>query len=514
MIRLMSPLIALTLVALPARGQSKFPFHEPVSPPRAVQVMVHRGMAMLAPENSVRAVRACADDYLEWAEIDVRLSSDGRHVVIHDDALGRCTNGTGRVSSLTLSELLKLDAGSKHARRFNDVRLAALSEMLEAAKGRVNLCIDCKEVDHALLCREIINSGMGSQVVVYDSPGNLRKIRSISGSAIATMVKYRPVEDLAGFIATTDPSVVEIDADDVTSGLCAAFHSRGIKVQAKVLGAKWDNKATWARVIDSGADWLQTDDPAGVRFLDARRRIGKFPVMIAMHRGASRYAPENTIAAIDTAAGLGADYIEIDIRTTRDGRHMLLHDSQLSRTTTGMGAISDAEWDDVRRLSAGDWFGSRFTGQKVPSLTEGLDALGTSSAYLDAKAIAPGDLAKAIRQANLLDRHVVYQSVDYGKKLLEIEPRARMLPPMSKLAELESVAAIKPYGVDARWNALSKEFIDACHARGIRVFSDALGFNETIGQYRQKISWGIDCIQTDYPLRLLRAIELNAGKAD
>jgi glycerophosphoryl diester phosphodiesterase len=70
-----------------ASAQPHFKFYEPVVPPRALQVMAHRGMQMLAPENSIRAVVACADDYIEWAEIDIRLSKDGKHVVIHDDRL-------------------------------------------------------------------------------------------------------------------------------------------------------------------------------------------------------------------------------------------------------------------------------------------------------------------------------------------------------------------------------------------------------------------------------------------
>ena len=55
---------------------------------------------------------------------------------------------------------------------------------------------------------------------------------------------------------------------------------------------------------------------------------------ISYHRGAIRYAPENTVTAIEKAAALGADYIEIDIRPTKDGKYMLLHDSTLNRTTT------------------------------------------------------------------------------------------------------------------------------------------------------------------------------------
>ncbi len=86
------------------------------------------------------------------------------------------------------------------------------------------------------------------------------------------------------------------------------------------------------------------------------------------------------------------------------------------------------------------------------------------------------------------------------------------MPPLKRLDQLDAVAAPKPYGVDAAWFSLSAEMIAACHDKGILVFSDALGFNESVEQYQQAIKWGIDCIQTDDPLRVLRAVELMADK--
>lgn len=111
-----------------------------------------------------------------------------------------------------------------------------------------------------------------------------------------------------------------------------------------------------------------------------------------------------------------------------------------------------------------------------------------------------------------MERHVVYQSVEYGRKLKELAPAVRLLPPLKSAADFEKVASVKPYGFDVNWSILSKELIGRAHEKGIAVFSDALGFHEQVEQYRTAIRWGIDVIQTDYPLRVLRAIELEAGK--
>ena len=128
------------------------------------------------------------------------------------------------------------------------------------------------------------------------------------------------------------------------------------------------------------------------------------------------------------------------------------------------------------------------------------------------KTLPPMRLDAAIQKHRLSQRHVVYQSVQYCDKLRTLDPTVRTLPPLGSLDELDKVAAIKPYGVDAQWSILSKDMIDKCHRSGIKVFSDALGQNENVEQYLKAMEWGIDCIQTDYPLRVLHAIELSSAK--
>lgn len=131
--------------------------------------------------------------------------------------------------------------------------------------------------------------------------------------------------------------------------------------------------------------------------------------------------------------------------------------------------------------------------------------------YFDAKAITPEALAAAVERHHVAARTVVYQSPAYLARLRALNPRIRALPPLRSANELDALAAqLKPYAVDADWDILSQDLIARCHARGIRVFSDALGAHERIADYLQAMDWGIDLIQTDHPLRLLRAIELRS----
>src|SRR3989442_1716275 len=99
----------------------------------------------------------------------------------------------------------------------------------------------------------------------------------------------------------------------------------------------------------------------------------RFPAGIA-HRGANRVAPENTLPAFEAAIALGCDYVEIDVRATRDGQLVLLHDSTVDRTTDGGTArrvvrrVAEMQFAAVRELDAGSRWGAAFQGTRIPTL--------------------------------------------------------------------------------------------------------------------------------------------------
>ncbi len=326
------------------------------------------------------------------------------------------------------------------------------------------------------------------------------------------MAKWHPVDRAPEFAVTNGLAAVEIDAPELTQAIRESFSRAGIKVEVKALGA-WDQPEMWERAITAGADWVQTDLPEEVVAYALWRRLPKRPVQISLHRGASRYAPENTLPAFAKAIRMGVDFVEFDVRTTSDGAFFLLHDSRLEGKTDGIGPIAQQPAETIRKLSAGVKFGKAYASIRLPSMDDFLgEVAGKVGLYFDAKAIPPGALAAALERYQVVDRTVVYQSPAYLSKLKEINPRIRGLAPLGHAEDLAALAnGLKPYAVDADWDILSKDLIDRCHAAGIKVFSDALGRHETIDDYLKAMDWGIDLIQTDYPLRVMRAIELRTA---
>ena len=508
MITLASLLVLLAQTPAPSAGG--FPFFEPVRPSRAVEVVAHRVGSGLAPEDTARALEASIADAVEWAEVTVRRTRDGHHVLYRDDELDGRTDATGRVRDRTLAEVRSADAGAKFARRFAGERILTLEEGLRLARGRINLRLDCKDVDPALLAREVLAAKMGRQVVVCASPDVLRAVRGVAGEAVGLMAEWRPAFGMTTWVEDVRPHAVEIDAADLTAAACGAFHRAGIKVQARVLGDD-DRPEVWDRAAAAGVDWIRTDRPEEVLAHQSLKRITPGRVRVAHHRGAGRYAPENTLESLRKALALGADYVEFDVRTTSDGAFVLLHDGSLDRTTSGRGAVRQRTAAEVATLDAGSWFGRPFAGARVPTLDAFLDAAAPSGVglYVDAKDIAPEALVEALSRHGLTDRAVVYQGVAYLEKLKSIAPALRRMPPLGDPSQLDALAErVRPYAVDARWTILSKPLIDRCHALGIKVFSDAIGANESVERYQKAIRDGLDLIQTDHPVRVLRALEL------
>ena len=162
------------------------------------------------------------------------------------------------------------------------------------------------------------------------------------------------------------------------------------------------------------------------------------PFHIIAHRGASAYAPENTMAAFRLAAEMGIREIETDVGYTRDGAIILFHDKTLDRTTDGTGSPGDYTLAELKELDAGSWgdrpipegsheppvsWSGDYAGEKLITLQELLDAFGDQFVYhIEIKRPAPGlvaDVLEALRERDLLGS-VYMNTINDFESLLEV----------------------------------------------------------------------------------------------
>jgi glycerophosphoryl diester phosphodiesterase len=235
----------------------------------------------------------------------------------------------------------------------------------------------------------------------------------------------------------------------------------------------------------------------------------RVPRVIA-HRGASAYAPENTRAAFDLALELGAPEIETDVRSTRDGRLVLLHDERVDRTTSGKGRLADLELAEVGLLDAGSWFAARFAGQRIPTLADFLEE------YARRVPICLEIKAPSIESALLAEVEALGPSagITYTSFSIEAVARIRQLSPTARTGYLAT--DFSPASVDLAvragasqicppaW-ALDSEAIEGARRLGLEVRAWGVSSEELEDR---AISLKVDGLTTNWPDRALALLAL------
>ncbi|MBA4848921.1 glycerophosphodiester phosphodiesterase family protein [Emticicia sp. BO119] len=241
----------------------------------------------------------------------------------------------------------------------------------------------------------------------------------------------------------------------------------------------------------------------------------KYNLSISAHRGSSIIAPENTLATFKTVLAMGVDYIEIDVRTTKDGQLAILHDGSLNRTTNGEGPMKNFTLAELKELSAGKGHHEKFIAERIPTLQETTRLVAEwnkthkhqTNLYVDCKDVAPEPLVRELKADKLLKNAVFYGSDNFLLALKKVYPKAKLMPSLNKPQEIEDkVERLKPYAFDVRWTILNKELVTEIHKHNIKVFSDVLGLLDMPANYKKAAEMGVDLIQTDHVRKVYQTL--------
>jgi glycerophosphoryl diester phosphodiesterase len=225
------------------------------------------------------------------------------------------------------------------------------------------------------------------------------------------------------------------------------------------------------------------------------RPPGKSPLRIG-HRGAAGHAPENTLASVRKAIEFGVDVVEVDLRLTRDGQVVLLHDATVDRTTSGKGRVSAKSLEGLKALAAG--------GEPIPTLDELLDlARGRVGLMLEMKVAGIAERVVTTVRRSRFAGTVIYASFLH-KELVAVrnaDPQAAILALFDKLPKdpVSVATRLKASHVGLRFPTATAARLDTFHRAGLLVFVYTLNDPRDIQAMR---ALGVDGIISDFPDRV------------
>ncbi len=238
-------------------------------------------------------------------------------------------------------------------------------------------------------------------------------------------------------------------------------------------------------------------------------------VYVIAHRGAHHGIPENSLPAYQKAIDLGCDFIEIDVRTTRDNQLVSIHNASIDAYVDGAyGKVREMTLEQLKQLDIGLKHGEIWKNTSIPTLEEILQlSHGKIGIYLDLKDGDPDQIIALLKKYNMESRTVWYLPASRHKTLMEIKQfcvACIIMPDPGSAENLDRVfAAYHPAVIASDMNHFNKDFGQKVHKHQALVFVDENKRNPELlhQQWQQMIDWGVDGIQTDDPEKLIRFLK-------
>ncbi|WUL61722.1 glycerophosphodiester phosphodiesterase family protein [Streptomyces sp. NBC_00344] len=208
------------------------------------------------------------------------------------------------------------------------------------------------------------------------------------------------------------------------------------------------------------------------------------------HRGVMGVEPENTLRSFVRAEQAGMDAIELDLHLSKDGSLVVMHDTEVDRTTDGRGAIAEKTLAELRELDAGQ-------GERIPLFDEVLDAVRTPLQAEIKDAAAARALADVMRRRDLVGRVEVSSFHDEAiAEIGSLVPGVRTALIASRWGAdvVDRAKAVGAATVALNIRRLTLELVEKAHAEGLKV-----------------LGW---VVNTQDHLRLVRALDLDGATTD
>jgi glycerophosphoryl diester phosphodiesterase len=237
-------------------------------------------------------------------------------------------------------------------------------------------------------------------------------------------------------------------------------------------------------------------------------------VFVVAHRGAHTDIPENTLAAYRRAIELGVDYVEVDLRTARDGRLVSVHNATVDAYCVDgtTGKVAELTLEELKGLDIGSRIGAQWAQERVPTFEEILEVCqGNCGIYLDLKDAAVAPVVEMLRKYGMAETTLWYASPARLREMATTCPECVAMPDPLVPQRLDKIIEeFKPVVVAASWDALTEEFVKRCHQSGAKVIVD----EDTPECWGTALDWGVDGIQTDDPAGLIAFLQARESNSE
>jgi glycerophosphoryl diester phosphodiesterase len=235
------------------------------------------------------------------------------------------------------------------------------------------------------------------------------------------------------------------------------------------------------------------------------------PFLVIAHRGASSYAPENTVAAYDLALEMEVRHIELDVELTSDNQVVVIHDDTVDRTTDGTGPVTSYSLEALKSLDAGAWFDPQFSGQRIPTFEEVLGLYkGRLHFHTEIKGRSPTlarHTADVIRKQGV-EEQVTITSFQY-ERLREMRTYAPELPAGWLVREVNDTIIAQAHEIGLsqlcpQANTVTPELVYRLHAEGLFPRAWGVTNKELMAQV---VHAGADGMTVNFPDKLITYLE-------
>jgi len=244
-------------------------------------------------------------------------------------------------------------------------------------------------------------------------------------------------------------------------------------------------------------------------------------VLVAAHRGAHNGNSENSISSIKHAIEIGVDIVELDVRVSKDGITVLMHDGRIDRTTNGKGKVEDYTLEELKKFRLKTWYGS-VSDEQIPTFEEALLVVkGKIMVDIDIKTSNVKAIVATVKKTGT-QQEVFYFDNDYLglDEIKQLDNSSKFMPRAYSLKMADSaLARFNPPAIHIDPKFYTVEVVDLIKGKGARVWINALGEADCRlrGGSREEVmnqllAKGANMIQTDEPeiiLQYLREKELH-----